>query len=165
MKKFLLLAAIAAVIATPAHATSGNTSQAVGAAAANIVTPIVLIHVSGATLNFGSFTTGSGGAVDVTAAGVGSTSGDVGFVPGTLETADKFNVTGGVTRSFAISTTGGSVANGTTTIAFSTAPSAVSGITGTNGTASFTVGGTLTVLGSEGAGAYTGTYNATVTYN
>ena len=35
----------------------------------------------------------------------------------------------------------------------------------TTGTASFTVGGTLTVTGTAPAGSYTGTYSATVTYN
>jgi hypothetical protein len=34
-----------------------------------------------------------------------------------------------------------------------------------SGAASFTVGGSLTVAGTEAAGAYTGSYNATVTYN
>ncbi|WP_353228568.1 DUF4402 domain-containing protein [Novosphingobium sp.] len=165
MKKILFSALVALTVTAPAYAATGNTSTAAGAAAANVITPIVLTHVSGATLNFGSFTTGTGGSVSVDASGAGVTGGDVSFVPGTSEAADQFTVLGDKSRSFSISTTGGTVANGATTIAFSTVPSAAAGTTSATGTAGFSVGGTLTVIGTEAAGAYTGTYNATVTYN
>jgi hypothetical protein len=166
MKKFLLSAAVVALTAAvPAYAASGNTSSDTGSAAANVVTPIVLTHAAAAKLNFGSFTTGSGGSVTVGTDNTGSVSGDVGFVPGSSEAADLFNVKGDVSRSFSISSTGGTVANGATTMAFTSVTSATTGTLSTSGTASFTVGGTLTVTGSEAAGAYTGTYNATVAYN
>ena len=167
MNKFVLFAGIAFAVAAPAHAasTSGNTSTAPGTAAANIITPIVLSHTTGSSLNFGSFTTGTGGTVTVGADGTGSTTADVGFVPGSTEAADQFTVKGDLNRSFSISTGSGSVAFAGTSISFSTTPSAVSGKTDGTGAASFSVGGTLTVAGTEGPGAYTGTYNATVTYN
>eukprot|EP01037_Dinobryon_pediforme_P005572 gene5572-5629_t len=166
MKKFLLSAAVVALTAAaPAYAASGNTSSDTGSAAANVVTPIVLTHATAAKLNFGSFTTGSGGSVTVAADSTGSVSGDVGFVPGSLEAADQFSVKGDVNRSFSISSTGGTVANGSSSMSFTTAASATSGTLSAAGTATFTVGGTLTVTGSEIAGAYTGTYNATVAYN
>ena len=166
MKKLLLCAGLALTVTAPAYASSGNTSTASGTAAANVVTPIVLTH-GGSTLNFGSFTTGTGGTVIVTAAGSGSVSGDVGFVPGSSETADAFTVKGDTSRNFSISTTGGTVSNsgGTVSMAFSTVASAASGTLDGSGNGAFTVGGTLTVTGSETAGAYTGTYNATVAYN
>ena len=167
MKKFLLCAGLALTVTAPAYAASGTTSTASGAAAANVITPIVLTHGS-STLNFGSFTVGSGGTVIVNASGGGgSTSGDVGFVPGSSNAADTFTVKGDTGRSFSIATTGGTVANsgGTASMAFTTSASAASGTLDGSGNGSFTVGGTLTVVGNETAGAYTGTYNATVAYN
>lgn len=165
MKKILFSAVIALTVTAPAYAASGNTSTAAGVALANVISPIVLTHATGATLNFGSFTTGGGGTVVVTAAGAGSTTSEVNFVPGSAEAADQFTVAGDTSRNFAISTTAGTVGYNGTTISFSTLASAPSGTTSPTGTASFTVGGTLTLVGTEAAGPYSGTYNATVTYN
>lgn len=166
MKKIALAALIAASIASPAFAASGNTSTAAGSAAATVVSPITLTHTTGATLNFGKFTAGTGGTVAVTAAAVGSVSGDVGFVPGSVVAADAFTVYGDVSRNFSISTGAGSVANATgATMAFTTTPSAANGTTDSSGNASFTVGGTLTVGAAQATGVYNGSYNATVTYN
>jgi len=164
VKKIILASAIALVSATPAFAASGNTSSANGTATATIVEPIVLTHTSGAALGFGRFTTGTGGTVSVSAAGVGSVGGDVAFVPGSTNSADAFTVTGDAGRSFSITTGSGSVTDGTNSISFTTTPSAASG-TLTGGSASFTVGGSMTLTGSEVAGAYAGSYSATVTYN
>jgi Domain of unknown function (DUF4402) len=50
------------------------------------------------------------------------------------------------------------------TMTFTTSASAATGTLSAGGTASFTVGGILTVAGGETAGVYTGTYDATVTY-
>ncbi|MFM9934574.1 MAG: DUF4402 domain-containing protein [Novosphingobium sp.] len=169
MKKIILASAIvfgtALVSATPAFAASGNTSTATGSATATIVSPIVLTHTSGAALGFGRFSTGTGGTVVVTTAGAGSVGGDVGFVPGSVNSADAFTVAGDAGRSFSIATTGGSVTAGTTSMAFTTTTSASTDTLSVGGTGGFTVGGTLTVAGTEAAGAYTGTYSATVTYN
>jgi hypothetical protein len=165
MKKILLSAVVALTISAPAYAASGNTSTAAGSAVANVVAPIVLTHTSGTSLNFGSFTTGTGGTVVVSPNGTGSATGDVGFVPSSTEAADQFTVKGDNNRNFSITTASGTVANGATTIAFTTAPSAASGTTSATGTAAFSVGGTLTVIGTEGAGAYSGSYNATVAYD
>jgi hypothetical protein len=165
MKKILVSTLIALTFAAPAYAASGNTSTTSGAAQANVIAPIVLTHVANATLNFGSFTTGSGGTVVVTPAGVGTANSDVSFVPGYIVAADQFTVKGDTQRSFSIATTGGTVAFNSTTIAFTTQPSSPSGATSTTGTAAFSVGGTLTLQGGEAAGGYTGTYDATVTYN
>jgi len=165
VKKIILASVIAMVSATPAFAASGNTSSANGSATATIVSPIVLTHDSGAALGFGRFTTGTGGTVTVSVAGVGSVGGDVGFVPGSSNSADAFSVTGDAARSFSIATGAGTVSNGTTSINFTTTASASSSTLSGTGTGSFTVGGTLTLAGTEAAGAYTGSYSATVTYN
>jgi hypothetical protein len=169
MKKILFSAALAmtasATVSAPAFAASGSTATAPGIAVANVVSAIVLVHTPGASLNFGSFSTGTGGTVIVTATGVGSTTGDTAFVTGTLEAADQFLVKGDGARSFTISTAPGTVANGATSIAFTTAPSAASNTLSVLGIYSFSVGGTLTLAGTEAAGLYNGSYNATVAYN
>lgn len=163
------LSSIAALVAAfavagTAHAGSGNTSTATGTATAIVVSPIVLTHVSGATLNFGRFTTGTGGTVVVTAGGVGSITGDVTFVPGSTNAADQFSLTGDITRNFGIATTGGTLTNGSSSMTFITTPSATSGTTNATGAATFSVGGTLTVGTALATGSYTGTYTATVQY-
>ncbi len=165
MKKILLSAVVALSFAAPAHAASGNLSQAVGSALANVVSPIVLIHPSTASLNFGTFTTGTGGSVVVTAAGAGSVTGDVGFVPASTEAADLFLVKGDNNRNFTIATSNGSVTNGAVSMAFITIPSAFVSTLSATGTGTFAVGGALTVSGTETAGTYSGSYNATVAYN
>jgi hypothetical protein len=165
MKKLLTAVVIAAALPGTAFAASGNTSTTNGTATATVVAPIVLTHTSGAALNFGKFTTGTGGSVTISAAGAASVGGDVGLVPGSTSAADAFTVAGDSSRSFSIATTGGSVTSGSASMTFTTAPSATAGTLGTAGTASFTVGGTLTVSGTAAAGTYSGTYSATVAYN
>ena len=165
MKKFLAIAAVAAVISTPAMAAPGDTATAQGAATAEVVAPITLTHVAAASLNFGTFTTGdNGGTVTVDQSGNGTAATDVTLLGGSNETADAFEVSGDANRSFSITSTAGSVSNGTDTMSFTTdAPSA--GTLDGSGAATFSVGGVLTVAGGESAGTYTGTYDVTVTYN
>lgn len=165
MKKIVLAAvAVALVPATAFAAPSGNSSTAAGSAVATIVSPIQLTHDS-AALNFATFTTGTGGTVVVTTGGAVSATGDVGLVPAATGAADSFSVTGDSSRSYSITTGTGSVTNGTSTMNFSTTPSAASATLSAGGTGSFTVGGTLTVTGTETSGTYNGTYDATVAYN
>lgn len=165
MKKMVIAAAVAALVPGSAFAATGSTSTANGTATATVVAPIVLTHTSGAALNFGKFTTGTGGSVVVTSAGVASVTGDVGLVPSSVSSADAFSVAGDGSRSFSIATTGGSVTSGGSSMTFTTAPSAATGTLSAGGTATFSVGGTLTVGGSTAAGNYSGTYSATVAYN
>ncbi len=166
--RFMAAALIAASFASTtvaARAASGTTATAAGTASATIVAPIVLTHTTGSALNFGKFTVGAGGTVVVTPAGAGSTTSDVGFVPGgSTTTADQFTVTADGNRNFGITTTSGTISNGTKTMSFTTVPSSASLTSSSSGTANFTVGGTLTVTGTETPGSYTGTYNATVQY-
>ncbi len=162
----LLALTLSTVPLASAYAASGNTSTTSGAVAADIVAPIVLTHTTGSALNFGKFTVGSGGTVVVTAAGAGSVTGSVNFVPGgNTVTADAFTVTGDDNRSFSIATTNSTITNGTKTMAFTTKASATTEKLSATGTATFTVGGTLTVVGTETPGSYTGSYSATATYN
>lgn len=164
-KAAMIVAALGSFSGTSAYAASGNTSTAAGSVAASVVAPIVLTHTTGAALNFGKFTVAGAGTVVVAAAGGGSTTGSVNFVPGSTVATDAFTLTGDANRSFSIATTNSTIAFGAKTIAFSTAASAATAKLSATGAANFTVGGTLTLVGTETAGNYTGSYNATVTYN
>jgi Domain of unknown function (DUF4402) len=162
--KKIAIFAVAAAISTPAFAAPGDTANANGAATAEVVAPITLTHTPSAALDFGTFTTGTGGGtIVVTQAGVATDSGDVTLVSGSTSAADAFSVAGDAGRAFTITTASGTVANGGTTMAFTTSAPASGTLTG--GTAAFNVGGTLTVVGGEAAGTYTGSYSVTVAYN
>lgn len=164
MKKIAILAAgAAALVSAPAMAAPGDTATEQGAATATIVAPISLTET--ATLAFGTITAGGGGTVVVTAAGAGSATGDVSLLSGSTETAGAFDVAGDATRSFSITTTGGTVTSGTDTMSFTTSASATSGTLDATGADDFTVGGTLTVPASAPAGTYTGDYDVTVAYS
>jgi hypothetical protein len=168
MKKIALAAMATVLAAGAAHAApapSGNTSTTQGAATATVVAPIVLTHDDGAVLSFGTFTVGTGGSVTVDSSGSGTFGGDVGEVTGSSTSADAFSVEGDPGRGFDIVTSDGAVSNGADKMAFTTAPSADAGQLDGKGRASFTVGGELSVAGTESAGEYTGSYDATVTYN
>ena len=169
MKKIAILSAAAvAALANPAFAAPGDSDTENGAATAEVVAPITLTHTTGATLDFGTFTTGdTGGTVVVTRAGNGTASGDVTLVQGSLEAADQFTVEGDPSRRFSITTGTGSVSNGAATpvtMDFVTDARANETLD-VNGDAAFSVGGTLTVVGGEPAGVYTGSYAVTVAYN
>ena len=156
MKKFAILPVIAlAAISAPAFAAPGDSDSENGAATAEVVAPITLTHVTGAVLDFGTFTTGdTGGTVVVTRGGNGSATGDVTLVQGSLEAADQFTVEGDPGRRFSITTGAGSVSNGAptpVTMAFTTNARGNHTLDA-SGDASFSVGGTLTVAGGEPAG-------------
>ena len=168
MKK-IILATFAAAVAVPAAAAPGDTDTAQGVANAEIVAPITLTHDTGAALNFGTVASGDAGTVIVTTAGALDGASTADTLNGSTYSADAFTVSGDAGRSFSITTTGGTVADGGNSMSFTTTPSANSGTLSSpasgNGSASFTVGGTLSVGASQAAGSYTGSYDATVTYN
>lgn len=164
MMKKTFVGALALMLPAAAVAAPGDTDTAQGTATATVVAPIVVTHDGGA-LGFGSFLAGTGGTVVVDTAGAGSVTGDVAFVSGSANTADAFTVEGDANRSYTISSAGGTVSNGTETMSFTTVVSSSTDTLDVNGDGAFTVGGTLTVAGSQAPGDYTGTYDATVAYN
>lgn len=162
MKK-IILATFVAAFAVPAVAAPGDTDTTQGTATAEIVAPIAITHDSGASLNFGTVASGDAGTVVVSQAGALGGGSTATTLTGSTYSADSFTVTGDAGRSFSITTTGGNVTSGTDTMAFTTDAPASGTLTG--GTASFSVGGTLTVGANQAAGSYSGSYDATVTYN
>ena len=161
MNKFLIAAAVVALSSAPAFAAN-NTATASGTASATVVAPITLTHTAGKNLNFGAFASAAG-SVTVNADSTNSTTG-LSLISGATTAADGFTVGGDANRVFDITTTGGTVKNGAISMSFTTSAAATSGTLSAAGAATFAVGGTLTVVGTEAAGAYTGTYTATVTY-
>ncbi len=166
MKKIVLAAAMtSAVIAVPAAAAPGDTANTSGVANAEIVAPIAIVHDTNAALDFGIMTAGGGGTVVVLTDGSATPTVDVVLVSGSAPSADSFTVTGDPDRSFDIVTTSGTVTSaGGATMNFSTNADPTGTLDAT-GKTSFRVGGTLTVGANQAAGSYTGSYNATVTYN
>ena len=165
MRVFLLrlmpVLLIGFAVSRPAHA-AGTAS---GTASAAIVAPLILTHNSGTSLNFGIFSAGSGGTVVVTTAGAGSTTSGVALMSNATTAADSFSVIGDKVRLFNVASGSGVVTNGAATMSFTTVPLAVILTTGTFGTDTFKIGGTLTVPGGTTPGSYSGTYTVTVTYN
>jgi hypothetical protein len=165
VKKIVLVAAALAVFSSPAMAAPGNSSEADGAATAEVVAPLTLTHDVGAVLNFGTLTSGTGGGtVVVSRAGSGTATGDVTLMPGSVESADSFSVEGDPSRRFSISTGAGSVTSGSDSMAFTTDARANHTLDA-SGAATFTVGGELTVGADQAEGSYSGLYTVTVTYN
>ncbi len=166
MKKLILAAALVALSAGTAQAATGNSASTIGIANASVVTSLKITHTLGASLAFGSFSAGTGGTIVVNQAGAGSVTGDVGLMSNSSNGADGFTVTGDTTRTFTVTTsTGNTVTTGGTTP--STMPFAVSApatATLVAGTYALKIGGTLTVANAQAAGAYTGTYTVTITY-
>lgn len=163
MKKIALALVAVALTSSPAFA-AGKTATAQGSATAKIVKKITLEHDLDAVLSFGTIIGGTAGTVVVAPNGtlVSSTPTQT---SDSVVSADAFTVKGDPGRLFTIDTSGGNVSDGTTTMAFTTVASAPTGAIGLlTGEANFTVGGTLTVLGTEDSNTYTGSYDATVTY-
>lgn len=163
-RRFVLFTALACPLGGVAFAGTGDTSSSPGTGQAVVVAPIVLNHVSGSALSFGAFTTGTGGSVSVSPAGTATPTGDIGMVPSVAASADQFSVTGNANAAISITSAPGTVSNGSTTMAFTTAPSFNNASLTLAGTGAFSVGGTLTATGTEPAGNYTGTYAVTVSY-
>ena len=147
-----------------AHA-AGNT--ATGSASAAIVFPMTLAHWAGHSLNFGSFVAGGGTVVVNAASGAGSVTGNVVFTSSSTTAFDGLLVTAATFQTILIVTGPGTVTSGANSMSFTTTPMPPVGqiaTSGTSATASFSVGGTLTVAAGQAAGTYTGSYPVTVTY-
>lgn len=169
----LVLASLASLALGPQAAwAAGPLATVTGTITAVLVPPISVSHSAGSTLSFGTFAASAGGTVTITAPASGaigavSITGGITFVSASAPANDSFSVTGQPNTPLVISTTNGTVTSGANTMSFTTTPMATLWLipgTGASATASFTVGGTLTVGVNQPAGAYTGTYSCTVAY-
>jgi hypothetical protein len=158
-----------AVLAVSLGATSANAATDSAEATARIVQALTIVQ--GSTLNFATIVpTTAAATVSVSTAGARVCGGSL-TCSGTT-TAASFTATGTGGLAITIST------DATTSLddgAAGGAPMAVTGIVpsvtsatlsaGATGTATFTVGGTLTVGANQVAGVYDGNFNVNVNYN
>jgi hypothetical protein len=162
MRRFrfsLALLAVVPAIAAPASAASVTASTSV-----NVVKPVVLAKLQDldfGTLLFSSFT-GSRSIV-LSRAGVVTCAANI-VCSGPTKAA-RFNVQGTNNKVVLITVTGGTMSNGTDSIAFTPdAPASVtltsSGVPGND----FDVGGSISVSPSLIGGTYSGTLNVTTDY-
>lgn len=162
-----LLAATALAGAAVMFASEAEAASATSNADAELVAAIGITNAAG--LNFGKFANnGAGGTVVVSTAGTVSTTGDVVAIASSGALAASFDVTGEANTSYTISlpasaTVTDASANSMTVDTFDDSGSGTGTLDGT-GNDSFTVGATLTVGGTQVAGAYSGTFDVTVEY-
>ena len=154
MRKVLQVIASGAALSTlAAHAHAQNVATGTATGSVTIVQPITITNTAG--LQFGKLAQpGSAASVTITPAGAVTRTGVSGVGTQTTSAA-AFSVGGDGAAVFAIASPSAS---------FSML-AGTSGTTGTAGAASFTVGGTMALAANQAAGAYTGTFNVTVTYN
>ena len=175
MKKLMLLTAAIMIMAgfsTRMFAQSNATT----AAAANIVSALILNET--ASLHFGSMTIPTGGAVTVTLPTTGTrVAGGTGTITLLAQSPVAHNaaytVTGSVGFNYHITlptspVTISSAGNPDMTVTDFVAASNSTGGDGgtlTAGTDTFVVGGTLNLASGQGAGLYSGTFDVSVAYN
>jgi spore coat protein U-like protein len=171
MRKVLQVIASGAALSTlAAHAYAQNAATGTATGSVTIVQPITITNTAG--LQFGKLARpASAASVTITPAGAVTRTGVSGVGTQTTSAA-AFSVGGDGAAVFAIASPSASFSmlagtSGTivVTTSLSAATGTLSGTTGTAGTASFTVGGTMPLAANQVAGAYTGTFNVTVTYN
>lgn len=145
-----------------------------GTATAEVLTPITITNT--ASLDFGMFAVGATGGTLTISASTGGRTADGGIVLSSLDAGNKgtFKVDGKASATYSVTGAGPftltHATDTTKTMSFTpsyyTAASAT-GATGTlvNGTDTLSVGGALTVNGSQLAGTYSGNYTVTVEYN
>jgi len=125
-------------------------------------------------LSFGAFVAATGGTVTVTAGGARSRTGSVILVnQGGVVTAAQFTVTGTGGATFTITLPADGTlflsdgASGSMALnSFSSSPPATAsaGLLSGGGTATISVGATLTVSNAQAPGNYSGSFNVTVNY-
>lgn len=160
MNKLLLIAG--AVITTAGISISAIAAQDTGTATANVIVPIGITNTG--PLQFGDIVGGSAGTVTIAADG---TPGG-GLTSTGTQTAGTFDITGSGTKTFSIViATVADLTDGTDTIPLSAYVNSEAGATGTlvGGALTLGVGATITLDGTEGNGAYVGSYTVDVIYN
>jgi Mat/Ecp fimbriae major subunit len=161
MKKFALKAlAASAIVATGFGATAANAATADANATAVILAPVTVTKT--ADLDFGTIAVGTSGAT-VAVSTAGARTCGTGLVCSGATSAAAFTVSGVTGQTVSVSLPGSvSLTSGANTMSATLTSSAASIVL--DGTDAFTVGGTLTVSGTQAAGNYSGLFTATVNY-
>ena len=160
----LLIAAGAVAIATGMY-TSAVTAASIStaSASANVLTPMTITE--NAALHFGDVGVGTGGGdVVLVPTGGRSVNGDAEFFTTGTNAAGQFTITGVAGKAYTLSFPGTvDISGGTGTMNVTTFTDNSTG-TMPAATETFNVGATLTIGGSQPAGAYSNTYTVTVNY-
>jgi hypothetical protein len=169
ISRFALVTAAALTLASTLSAAQ-NSATTTASAKANIISPITLVKVVGADLNFGDVVPGAvAGTVTVDPASARTSGGGVSLGNGAAVSAAAFTVGGAGSATYSITLPGSAVtitsgANNMTVTGFTSSPS-LTGTLSAGGTQTLSVGGTLNVGINQAVGAYTGTFSVTVAYN
>lgn len=164
-------AALCAVAGGNALAASGTGSTVTGSASAQIAAPMQL--VAGTVLQFGTIAQPvTGGTLTMSPQGTLTSTGDMGSSSSIAQTgprtAASFTLTGTPGALYSISGVSQvTITNGSKTMTvgqFTTNIAFAIGQIGTNGTAAFNIGATLTASGGQATGRYSGTFPIIVTY-
>ena len=162
-KKLLV---VVGLVGSSVMGTNVMAASATSNASATIVTPIAINNT--AALDFGSFSHAAAGTVTIDTAGTRGSSGGVTLI-GSGGAAATFDVAGTASSAYSITLPASStITDGTDTMTINTYVSNPDAGTGGTldgaGAGTIAVGATLVVAGTEGAGAYTGTFDVTVDY-
>ena len=167
VKKIILVAAVFAVIGSPAVVKAAD---ATASAAATIAAPISISKVS--DLEFGLIApTASAGTVTVSTAGSRTGDANVDLLSGDTESAASFSVSGEADQTFALVVPTSAVLSATgssggadMTATLSDDAAATPTLDG-SGAATVNVGAALAVGANQAADAYSGSFTVTVSYN
>lgn len=175
MRKFTALMAAGLVFGTSGMAMAQSSTESTATTNATVIAPIAIAKI--ASLEFGNVAKGTAGTVAIATDG-SRTDSDVQLTPGTQQgtvRAASFAVTGEGTMTYDITlpadnavvlTTGDGVGNTKKMelSSFTSNPTVLLGAL-TAGAQTLLVGATMTLDGTEIAGAYSATYSVSVAYN
>lgn len=154
---------LALSVATILFGIQGAANAATGSATASatILSPISVTKTS--DLDFGKIIAGAS-ASTVALTGAGAFTCGSGLTCSGTHTPAAFNVAGTAGEAVTVASDATvTLISGANSMSATLVPTA-SSLTLVGGTASFNVGGTLSVAGNQAAGAYAGTFNVTVNY-
>jgi hypothetical protein len=170
--RILALGAAAAAAGSGAALAQATSSQSTGGSA-TVFQPIALSKAT--DLSFGVVVRPSAGSgtVTVSTAGARTLSGNGALLTGAVDgtpTAATFTVGGEGGQAFSITAPASvAISSGANALTVALAQSAssgtLSGALGATGSATFSIGGSITVSSSTASGAYAGTFTTTVSYN
>jgi hypothetical protein len=170
IKRFAVITVAASLLAASSLSAAQNSATTSANAKANIISPISIVKVVGADLNFGDVVPGgTAGTVVVTPAAARTSAGGVSLGNAAAVTAAAFTVGGANNAAYTITLPAAAVTitgpTSTMTVDTFTSNPSGTGTIGAGGTQALNVGGTLNVGINQAVGAYTGTFSVTVAYN
>ncbi len=163
IRTILTVAALAAIVVTPASVKAASDTAS---ASATIAAAVTVTKVS--DLEFGLISpTGTAGTVTISDAGARTGDANVVLQAGDTPSQASFSVAGANSQAITVTIPSTAILTGTGTDMTATLSQTDAGAQTLDGSGAFTVdvGATLAVGANQGAGAYSGSFNVTVVYN